>query len=90
MIKVLLTPNAFEDISYWKKNDWGKFNRIKFFMARPIERPYFITKKLIPLNNSLLNLWAWRIDQSQHKIVFSVNKYEMIIYSCMLHDKKQR
>lgn len=87
MIKVQWTPNAAEDLYYWKKNDLRKYERIKLLLKNIQETPFTGIGKPEPLKHTFSGLWSRRINQ-EHRLIYSVKSNEIIIYNCRFHYTK--
>ena len=87
MRKVAFLPDAFADFNYWMREDRTIAKRIAD-LIRDIDRdPFNGIGKVEPLRGDLSGLWSRRIDQ-EHRLVYSVNDSEILIYSCRFHYSK--
>lgn len=84
MIKIQWTLNAAEDIEHWKKHDAKKYERIKLLIKNIEETPFAEIGKPEPLKHYLAGLWSRRINQ-EHRLIYSVNSEQIIIYNCRFH-----
>lgn len=87
MIKVKWTLNAAEDLAYWKKYDTKKYERIKLLIKNIQETPFLGIGKPEPLRHLLSGLWSRRINH-EHRLIYSANNEQIIIYNCMFYYKK--
>ncbi|WP_341788512.1 MULTISPECIES: Txe/YoeB family addiction module toxin [unclassified Rickettsia] len=87
MTKIIWTLNATKDLEYWKKYDIKKYKRIKLLVKNIQETPFSGIGKPEPLKYSMTNLWSRRITH-EHRLVYSIDDIEIIIYSCRFHYKK--
>ena len=84
MTKIQWTLNAAEDIAYWKKHNAKRYERIKLLIKNIEETPFTGVGKPEPLKHSLAGLWSRRINQ-EHRLIYSVNSVQVIIYNCRFH-----
>lgn len=87
MIKIVWTLNATKDLEYWKKYDIKKYKRIKLLAKNIQETPFSSIGKPERLKYSMTNLWSRRITH-EHRLVYSIDNIEIILYSCRFHYKK--
>ncbi|MCI5219111.1 MAG: Txe/YoeB family addiction module toxin [Candidatus Electrothrix sp. LOE2] len=75
---------AFEDLSWWVKNDRKKALRL-LKLIKEIERsPFSGTGKPEPLKHDLAGCWSRRIDQ-EHRLVYEVFDDKIRIIACRYH-----
>lgn len=75
---------AFEDLSWWVKNDRKKALRL-LKLIKEIERsPFSGTGKPEPLKHNLAGCWSRRIDQ-EHRLVYEVFDDKIRIIACRYH-----
>ncbi|MGX6960619.1 MAG: Txe/YoeB family addiction module toxin [Rickettsia endosymbiont of Pentastiridius leporinus] len=86
MTRVIWTLNATKDLEYWKKYDIKKYERIKFLVKNIQETPFLVIGKPEPLKHELSSLWSRRINH-EHRLIYSVNNKQIIIYNCRFHYK---
>jgi len=84
MTKIQWTLNASEDIAYWKKHNAKRYERIKLLLKNIEETAFTGIGKPEPLKHSLVGLWSRRINQ-EHRLIYSVNSVQVIIYNCRFH-----
>ena len=79
------TTNAWEDYEYWQTQDKKTLKRINQ-LIKDINRdnPFEGIGKPEPLKFDLAGNWSRRIDD-EHRLVYSVNETELIIYQCRFH-----
>lgn len=87
MIKIQWTLNAAEDISYWKKHDPKKCDRIKELINNIQQTPFEGIGKPEALKHSLSGLWSRRINQ-EHRLIYSATSERIIIHNCRYHYTK--
>lgn len=86
MIRIIWTLNATQDLEYWKKYDIKNYKRIKRLVKNIQETPFTSIGKPEPLKYSMTNLWSRRITH-EHRLVYSIDAIEIIMYSCRFHYK---
>jgi toxin YoeB len=86
-MRILFTKNSWEDYIPWQSEDkkvLGKINEL----IKDIQRtPHEGKGKPEPLKYDLAGLWSRRIDR-EHRLVYQVNKNEILVYSCRFHYDK--
>lgn len=81
---VTFTANGWEDYLYWQKQDRRTLKRINE-LIKDIQRNGFVGKgKSEPLKGNLSGMWSKRID-SENRLVFTIDKGAVVIYSCRFH-----
>ncbi|MFP3012349.1 MAG: Txe/YoeB family addiction module toxin [Rickettsia sp.] len=86
MIEIEWTLEAAEDLAYWKKYDIKKYERIKLLIKNIQEAPFTGIGKPEPFKHILSGLWSRRINH-EHRLIYSVNPKQIIIYNCRFHYK---
>ncbi len=83
-MRIIFLKNSWEDYISWQsenKKMLGKINEL----IKDIQRTPFEGKgKPEPLKYDLAGFWSRRIDR-EHRLVYQVNKKEILIYSCRFH-----
>ncbi|MDQ2745687.1 MAG: Txe/YoeB family addiction module toxin [Acidobacteriota bacterium] len=87
MEEVGFLPQAFDDMNYWAATDRNLLLKI-FELIKDIKRsPFSGIGKPEPLKHQLKGLWSRRITQ-EHRLIYRVDKEELIIVSCRFHYSK--
>ncbi|UZW38811.1 Txe/YoeB family addiction module toxin [Rickettsia conorii] len=86
MIEIEWTLEAAEDLVYWKKYDIKKYERIKLLIKNIQEASFTGIGKPESLKHILSGLWSRRINH-EHRLIYSVNTKQIIIYNCRFHYK---
>ena len=87
MKNVLLTPKAFEEISYWLSEDKRMVSKI-FDLIRDIQRsPFSGLGKPEPLRHDFKGFWSRRIS-GEHRLIYRVDNEQIIITHCRFHYNK--
>lgn len=83
-MRLVFTKNAWEEYSSWFEQDKNVLKKINS-LIREIQRTPFEGKgKPEPLKYDLTGLWSRRIER-EHRLVYKVEKNEIIIISCRYH-----
>jgi toxin YoeB len=83
-MKVIFTRNSWEDYISWQSEDKKMLRKINE-LIKDIQRTPFEGKgKPEPLKYDLAGFWSRRIDR-EHRLVYQVDKNEILIYSCRFH-----
>lgn len=90
-MEVIFSPEAKEDIDYWKKSgNKVLMNKITVLLKDIIEHPYTGIGKPEPLKYDLAGKWSRRIN-SEHRIIYKEhdNNIEVIVLSMRYHYTKK-
>jgi toxin YoeB len=86
-MKIIFTKNSWEDYISWQSEDKKMLRRINE-LIKDIQRTPFEGKgKPEPLKYDLAGFWSRRIDR-EHRLVYQVNKNEILVFSCRFHYDK--
>lgn len=77
-------PSAFEDLSWWIKEDRKTALRIINLIKAVQRDPFAGPGKPEPLKHELAGCWSRRIDQ-QHRLVYEVKEERIRILACRYH-----
>jgi toxin YoeB len=79
-MEVIYTPQAVEDLNYWKKSGNKAIQKkIQQLILAIIEKPYEGIGKPEPLKYELSGSWSRRINR-EHRIVYEVyNEHTVVI-----------
>jgi toxin YoeB len=81
MKRIIFSKNAWEDYTSWYKHDKKTLRKINTLIKDIQSSPYEGIGKPEPLKYDLAGLWSRRIDR-EHRIVYSVEEEDLLIYSC--------
>ena len=84
MKRIIFSKNAWEDYTSWYKNDKKTLRKINNLIKDIQSSPYEGIGKPEPLKYDLAGLWSRRIDR-EHRMVYSVEEEDLLIYSCRYH-----
>ena len=86
-MRITFSKNSWEDYISWQSED-KKFLRKINELIKDIQRTPFEGKgKPEPLKYDIAGFWSRRIDR-EHRLVYQVDKNEILIYSCRFHYDK--
>lgn len=81
---LIFDPLAFDDLSWWVKNDRKKALRILKLIKEVQRTPFTGTGKPEALKHDLAGCWSRRIDQ-EHRLVYEVLDDKIRILACRYH-----
>lgn len=84
MKKIIFSKNAWEDYTYWQKQDKKTLKKINSLIKEIQSSPYEGIGKPEPLKYDLAGLWSRRIER-EHRLVYSFEEESLQIYSCRYH-----
>lgn len=90
-MEMIFSPQALEDIEYWKKSgNVGIMNKITRLLEDITEHPFTGIGKPEPLRYDLAGYWSRRIN-AEHRIIYSVHEdmIEVYILSMRYHYTKK-
>lgn len=83
-MKISFLPNAWDDYQDWIKHDKRILKKINQLLEDIQRDPYDGIGKPEPLKHELSGAWSRRITD-EHRLVYTLDKYEINIVSCKLH-----
>jgi toxin YoeB len=83
-MELRFTELAYKDYVYWKKRDPRMAARIEKLCNGALLHPFKGIGKPEPLKFDLQGCWSRRIDR-RHRLVYQVEKNEVVIISCRYH-----
>ena len=83
-MNVKFTEKAFEDFSYWLKNDKRKVARILELIKDIQKHPFEGIGKPEALKYNLQGYYSRRINQ-EHRLIYKIEANELVIISCRYH-----
>ena len=81
---LVFDPKALEQLRYWTETDRRKATRILDLIEATLKSPVEGIGKPEPLKFELASCWSRRIDQ-EHRLVYRVEKGELIVLACRYH-----
>jgi len=86
-MKIIFSEIAWEDYESWLKSDRNTLKKINILIKDIKKTPFTGLGKPEPLKYDLAGLWSRRIT-GEHRLVYSINGDELLIYSCKYHYDK--
>lgn len=83
-MNLVFTEHAWEDYLFWQENDLRKVERINELLKDISRQPFKGLGKPEPLRGNLGGWWSRRID-NEHRLVYRVEKDELIVLQCRYH-----
>ncbi len=83
-MRIIFSKNAWEDYISWQTEDKKILRKINDLIKEIQRTPFDGTGKPEPLRFDLTGYWSRRIDR-EHRLVYQVEKDEILIYSCRFH-----
>ena len=84
MKEIIFVPKAFKEYQDWIFNDRKIALRIGDLVKDILRNPFEGIGKPEPLKHEFKGCWSRRID-SEHRLIYSVTQYSIVIYSCYSH-----
>ncbi|MCF8303972.1 MAG: Txe/YoeB family addiction module toxin [Bacteroidales bacterium] len=86
-MEIRFSSNAWDDYISWQTTDKRILRKMNELIKDIQRTPYEGKGKPEPLKYDLSGLWARRIDR-EHRLVYSIENDEVLIYSCKFHYDK--
>jgi toxin YoeB len=83
-MRLVFDPNALQDLRHWIDTDRRKALNTIDLIEAVMKSPFEGIGKPEPLRHELAGCWSRRIDQ-EHRLVYKVEKNEVIILACRYH-----
>lgn len=83
-MELAFMTNAWEDYLYWQKIDKKTLKKVNELIKECIRTPFEGTGKPEKLINDLSGWWSRRITH-EHRLVYRVDKDNLIIAQCRKH-----
>jgi toxin YoeB len=83
-MRIVFSENAWEDYVSWLSEDRKILKKLNELIKDIQRHPFEGLGKPEPLKFDLTGFWSRRIDK-EHRIVYQVNKNELLIYACRYH-----
>ena len=78
------STHAWEDYLFWQKNDKKILARINELVKAVMRNPFEGVGDPEPLKFNLAGYWSRRITR-EHRLVYKIEKYNLIIIQCRYH-----
>lgn len=83
-MRIIFTKNSWEDNTSWLDEDKKILKKINSLIKEIQRTPFAGRGKPEPLKYDLAGFWSRRIDR-EHRLVYKVEKNQILIYSCRYH-----
>ncbi|MDO4709920.1 MAG: Txe/YoeB family addiction module toxin [Pseudomonadota bacterium] len=83
-MKLVFSPQAWDDYLYWQKADKKLLQRINGLIKEASRSPYQGTGKPESLKHALAGYWSRRID-GEHRLVYKVSEDALLIAQLRFH-----
>ncbi|MEV3922473.1 Txe/YoeB family addiction module toxin [Actinomadura coerulea] len=83
-MKILFTPEAWDDYLWWQRNDRATLKRLNRLIEDICRNGYEGIGKPEPLRQNLAGFWSRRIT-TEHRIVYAIEADTVQIVACRTH-----
>lgn len=83
-MEIILSPNALDDLTYWKKHNAKIVARIKQLIQATQTDPFKGIGKPEPLKHNFAGMWSRRINR-EHRMIYQVETDAIIIHALKEH-----
>ena len=83
-MKLLWIEEGREDYLYWQKTDKKMVKKVNELIRVAMRTPFEVIGKPEPLKHNLSGWWSRRIT-IEHRLVYKVEKDNLIILACRKH-----
>lgn len=83
-MKIVFMADGWEDYIYWQQTDKSVLKKINSLIKEIQRAPFEGTGKPEPLKENLKGYWSRRINL-EHRLVYTVEKDQIIILQCRYH-----
>ncbi len=83
-MNIKFTSHSWQDYVYWQKTDKTIIKKINELIKEVSRNPFEGSGKPEPLKYDLSGCWSRRIN-GEHRLVYQVEKDEIIIIACRYH-----
>ncbi|MGB0933405.1 MAG: Txe/YoeB family addiction module toxin [Lishizhenia sp.] len=83
-MRICWTSTAWKDYLNWQSTDKKKLKRINTLIKETLRNPTEGIGNPEALKHDLQGYWSRRID-SEHRLVYSVPEFEIVIVACRYH-----
>ncbi|TGO02148.1 toxin YoeB [Candidatus Thiomargarita nelsonii] len=84
MKRIAFLPNSFKDFKCWATEDKHIYQKIVAILGEMEREPLKGVGEPESLKHELKGLWSRRITD-EHRLVYKVDKEEIVIVSCRFH-----
>ena len=83
-MRLVFTPNGWDDYTYWVKEDRAILKRINRLIDAALRDPVAGIGKPEPLRHMLAGAWSRRISE-EHRLVYLVDGDDLVILQARFH-----
>jgi len=83
-LRVVFTPNGWEDYAHWLRADRSILQRINRLIDAAVADPYSGIGKPEQLRHALAGAWSRRITE-EHRLVYLVDGNDLVILQARYH-----
>lgn len=83
-MRLVFTPQAWEDYTYWQRADRSVLKRINRLLDAAVRDPKGGIGKPEPLKYGLSNAWSRRIT-AEHRLVYQVDGEDLVVLQARYH-----
>jgi toxin YoeB len=83
-MKVIFTEDSWNEYLYWQRKDKKILKKINDLIKDIKRNPFEGLGKPEPLKYELQGCWSRRITL-EHRLVYEINEYGLVIISCRYH-----
>jgi toxin YoeB len=83
-MKVIFTEDSWNEYLYWQRKDKKILKKINNLIKDIKRNPFEGLGKPEPLKYELQGCWSRRITL-EHRLVYEINEYGLVIISCRYH-----
>jgi toxin YoeB len=83
-LSIRFTPVAWEDYTYWQRQDKKTLKRINLLIEAARRNPFSGIGKPEPLLGNLSGYWSRRIDEV-NRLVYAVDDIDLDVIACRGH-----
>ncbi|GIH73169.1 Txe/YoeB family addiction module toxin [Sphaerimonospora thailandensis] len=83
-MKILFTPEAWDDYLWWQQNDRATLKRLNRLIEDICRNGYEGIGKPEPLRQNLSGFWSRRLT-TEHRIVYAIEADTVQIVACRTH-----
>ncbi len=83
-MRLVFTPNGWEDYTYWPSADRATLDRINRLIADVLQDPFEGIGKPEPLRHAFAGSWSRRIGE-EHRLVYLVDGDDIVILQGRYH-----
>ncbi|MGI8562599.1 MAG: Txe/YoeB family addiction module toxin [Candidatus Dormibacter sp.] len=83
-MRLVFTPNGWQDYIYWQANDRSTLKRINRLLAEIVRDPTAGIGKPEPLRHLLAGCWSRRISD-EHRLVYLLDGDDVVILQARYH-----